>query len=316
MIFGEGRVKDLYRQALWGPGMAIAGRLPATWEQRAFRLLGRGAGRLAQRKRIEVEENLRRAFSDGLLSDGRAIETVVGTVFATHFANQYVGPSFSRCTVSNWPRYLSWQGLEHLETAEKDGCGVVLAHPHMGPAQLPLHVLGLLGKDVIQVGGGRVTRVQLSAVGEWARQRRLSFEINMPVRVHDGRAYLRPLVRALQTGSIVLSAVDGTGGGEELGRRERRTILGQSMPIPLGPVWMALHGNARLHPLHCYRSCKGDSMYTAVIGPQIRMNRSGHHDQAIHEGIDQLATWLDKVLREHPGDWLFWDGFAPGALLP
>jgi hypothetical protein len=36
----------------------------------------------------------------------------------------------------------------------------------------------------------------------------------------------------------------------------------------------------------------------------------------LEDGADHLAQWLDRVLRNHPGDWLFWDGFAPGALLP
>ena len=316
MIFGESRVKDWYRKAMWGPGMSIATRLPATWEQRVFRLLGRSAGHLARRKRKEVDENLRRVFSTGHGDNFPAIDTVVGRAFASHFANQYVGPTFLRCTRSTWSKYLSWEGLDHLAAAEQEDCGVVLAHPHMGPAQLPLHVLGLMGKDVTQVGGGRVTRIQLSDVGEWARNRRLSYESNMSVKLHDGRSYLRPLLRSLASGGIVLTAMDGTGGGKELGRRQNCMVLGHSMPMPLGPVWLALHGNARLHPLHCYRSRSGSSLYTAVIGSEIRLNRDLPPDDGLKEGVGRLAIWLDSVLRDHPGDWLFWDGFAPGALLP
>ena len=89
MIFGEGRIKDWYRQALWGPGMSVAARLPITWEHRAFRLLGRSAGLVARRKRMEVEENLRRAFLGGANVGGHSMRATVGHVFASHFANQY-----------------------------------------------------------------------------------------------------------------------------------------------------------------------------------------------------------------------------------
>ena len=88
------------------------------------------------------------------------------------------------------------------------------------------------------------------------------------------------------------------------------------MPIPLGPVWLALHGNARLHPLHCYRSRTGSSLYTAVVGSEIPLKRDHAVERVLLDGTGQLAAWLDSVLRDHPGDWLFWDGFAPGALLP
>jgi lauroyl/myristoyl acyltransferase len=316
MIFGEGITKDLYRRALWGPGMMAMQGLPSPWEHRLVRCLGRAASAVAPRKRREVEENLRRAFPSGLVPDGRSVSVVAEDVFASHFANQYVGPSFTACTVESWPQYLAWRGLSHLEAARADGCGVVLAHPHMGPAQLPLHVLGLLGMDVVQIGGGRVTRVTLSDTGEWAKNQRTALERRMPVRIHDGRSYLRPLVRALASGSIVLSAADGTGGGDEIGRRLIRTVLEHQMGIAVGPIWLAARGNARLHTVHCYRNPGDGPLYVAEIGEEIPIDRDQPILDLLEDGADHLAQWLDRVLRNHPGDWLFWDGFAPGALLP
>ena len=169
---------------------------------------------------------------------------------------------------------------------------------------------------MVQIGGGRVTRVDLSATGEWARARREAYEERMPVRVHDGKAYLRPLLRFLADGGIVLSAADGTGGGEEIGRRLRRSVLGSHMGIPAGPIWLAIRGSARLHTLHCYRSKAAGPLYIAEIGPEISLSRDVPIQDSLEQGADLLARWLESVLRAHPGDWLFWDGFAPGALLP
>jgi len=316
MICGEGTIKDIYRRLIWGPGVRAMEALPAPWEQRFVRGLGRSAAYIATRKRDEVERNLRRAFPGGLGSDGRLVTDIAEEAFASHFANQYLGPTFASCTTDQVHRYLSWRGLSHLTSAEREGRGVVLAHPHMGPAQLPLHVLGLSGKRVAQIGGGRVARVSLSSTGEWARTRRESFEERMAVHLHDGRAYLRPLLRFLETGGIVLSAADGTGGGDEIGRRLYRSVLGHQMGIPAGPAWLALRGNARLHTLHCYRNRGSGPLYIAEIGPELVLDRNGSLERGLETGVDQLAHWLDAVLREHPGDWLFWDGFAPGALLP
>jgi lauroyl/myristoyl acyltransferase len=316
VIFGEGKAKDLYRRLVWGPGVTGVGLLPVGVEHRVFRGLGRVASVAAPRKRREVEENLARAFPSGRVPDGRLLSVIASDAFAAHFANQYIGASFVRCTGEDWPVYLAWRGLSRLQTHIRDGLGVVLAHPHMGPAQLPTHVLGRLGLDVVQVGGGRITRVALSETGEWARQRRADLESEMSVPVHDGAQYLRPLLRRLGNGAVVMTAADGTGGGSELGRRLVRTVLDQPMGIPVGPVWLALKSGAPLLTLHCYRNPGDGPLYIAEVGDEIQLDRDQPTAGVLEDGADHLAAWLDRVLRAHPGDWLLWDGFAKGALLP
>jgi lauroyl/myristoyl acyltransferase len=272
--------------------------------------------RVARRKRDEVVTNLMRAFPSGTVPDGRAVEVVAEDVFATHFANQYIGFSFDKCDARTWPVYLGWNGLDVLESFRRAGRGVVLAHPHMGPAQLPLHVLGRLDWPVTQVGGGVVTRVELSDAGRWAAAERAALESKMPVRLHDGKRFLRPLIRSLSDGEVVLTAVDGTGGGEELGRRLERTVLGHAMSIPVSPVWLAARSGAALLTIHCYRNPGDGPLYMAEVGDEIPLDREQPMANILEDGADHLAAWLDGVLHAHPGDWLFWDGFAPGALLP
>jgi hypothetical protein len=57
-------------------------------------------------------------------------------------------------------------------------------------------------------------------------------------------------------------------------------------------------------------------MYVAEVGEEIHMDRDQPILDAIEDGADHIGVWLDRVLQAHPGDWLFWDGFAKGALLP
>jgi len=316
VIFGESKLKDLYRAAVWGVGIDALNALPVTAEHRVFRALGRVAAVGAVNKRRCVEKNMRLAFGGDHGPDGRSVSDIAAHAFASHFANQYIGASFGRCDEQRWSRYLSWRGLDRLRSHIEDGRGVVLAHPHMGPAQLPTHVLGRMGVDVVQIGGGRVTNVSLSAMGEWARQRRVSLESEMPVEIHDGARYLRPLLRRLCSGGVVMTAADGTGGGHEIGRRLFRPVLGQQMGIPVGPMWLALQSGAPLLTLHCYRDRGDASMYVAEVGEEIHMDRDQPILDAIEDGADHIGVWLDRVLQAHPGDWLFWDGFAKGALLP
>lgn len=306
MIVGESRWKDAYRRVVWGPWRQLLERAPYGWEYRANRALGRAAGWASGAGRAQVRANLERAFPgrDGL--DAIAAET-----FAAHFANQYASFAFGRITDGNWRAYLRFDGLDRLYSARERGRGVVLMHPHMGPAQLPLCALGAMGLPVHQVGGGEVV-VEKSATGAWATDLRHRLESRLPATLHDGGGFLRGVLRALGAGAIVLSACDGTGGGRELGRRVARTVLGQPMGVPVGAFYLAWRSGAPLLTLHTVSDGPG---HVSVIGEEVPVVRDGALDDALEAGADFTAAWLTLLLSRHPGEWHFWDQFHPGGLL-
>ncbi len=308
MVFGESKLKDLYRQVVWGPYRQLLEACPPAWEYRANRRLGVLAGLLAGGKRRDVVENLRLAFPDRQDLDTIAIEA-----FATHFLNQYASFAFGKITRENWTSYLRFEGMEQIEAARAAGQGVVLLHPHMGPAQLPLCVLGVLGWPIHQIGGGE-TATEKSEIGRWASAERARLEARMPVKLQDGTGYLRGVLRALQAGEVVLTACDGTGGGQELGRRYERVVLGQRMRLPVGGFYLAKRGNARLHPLVTVRDPQDPRRHLSIIGPQL-LSGNGDLKQVLEDGADRTALLMEDLLRRYPGQWLFWDAFKPGELL-
>ncbi len=308
MVFGESRAKDVYRKVVWGPYRRSFDHLPPAAELRANRLLGHVVAIVARGKRRAVAGNMARA---GL---AQPLSTPSRDAFATHFVDQYISWSFGRVTPENAAAYLTLEGQQHLDAALAHGRGVVVMHPHMGPAQLPLCVLGVLGYRMNQVGGGGVEGT-LSETGAWATGMRHRLEEDLKARVWDGGGFLRPVLRALEGGEVVMTAMDGTGGGRELGRRLERTVLGQRMRLPVGPVYLALKSGAPLLTLHTFRDRGGPAPYRTVIGPEIPLPREARVKDALEVGADAVAQHLGRFLREHPGDWHFWDEFRPGRFL-
>lgn len=306
MIVGESPLKDAFRRVVWGPWRQLLERAPLGWEYRANRAVGRAAGWTSGTKRAEVRANLERAFPGRAGLDRLAAET-----FAAHFANQYASFAFARITDGTWSSYLRFEGLDRLYAARDRGRGVVLMHPHMGPAQLPLCALGAMGLPVHQVGGGGVV-TEKTATGEWATALRHRLESRLPVTLHDGGGFLRGVLRALASGAIVLSACDGTGGGRELGRRLVRSVLGQPMAVPVGAFYLAWRSGAPLLTLHTVADGPG---HVSVIGQEVHVVRDGTLDEALEAGADFTAAWLTLLLARHPGEWHFWDQFHPGGLL-
>lgn len=312
MIVGEHPLKDVYRDVVWGPGREILERLPPSLELDLVAAGGRLAAAALRGRRMALLQNLARAFPERAPDE---LDHIARRAFQAHLANQYISFSFSRCDARTWPRYLEFQGLARLQEAWARGRGVVLMHPHMGPAQLPLHVLGVLGWPMHQIGGGRVTLVALSEAGRRAAETRARLERRMPVTLHDGKRFLRPALRALQGGAVLMSACDATGGGEELGRRLTRRVLGQRMPVPVGPAWLAWKSGAALLTVVTHRAAGRRPRWVAEIGPELVLTRDQGRARALEDGADQTAAFLERCLRAWPGDWLFWDGFQPGGLL-
>ena len=293
---------------MWGPYRRAFDRLPPGSEVRANRLLGRVVARAAAGKRGQVAENLGRAFP------GRDLDPIVDQLFQTHFMEQYISWSFHRIDRETWPRYLRLEGREHLDAALGRGRGAVLLHPHMGAAQMPLAVLGVLGYPVNQIGGGGVD-VPLSETGRWAESMRHTLEEHIQARIWDGNGFLRPVLRALGDNEVVLTAMDGTGGGKEMGRRLTRTVLGQPMNLPVGGLYLALRSGAPLLPLVTYAARDGRSLFVSELGAPLHLDRDARLRDALEAGVDQVAALLDAALRAHPGDWHFWDEFQPGRFL-
>ncbi len=308
MVFGESRIKDLYRRVVWGPYRQAFDHLPPGTEVRANRLLGRVVARAARGKREQVAKNLVRAFP------GEDTAPIIDQLFQTHFMEQYISWSFHRLDRDTWPRYLRLEGRGHLDEALAAGRGAVLVHPHMGAAQMPLAVLGVLGYAVNQIGGGGVD-VPLSPTGKWAEGMRHGLEERIQARIWDGTGFLRPVLRALGDNEVVLTAMDGTGGGREMGRRLTRTVLGQPMNLPVGGLYLALRSGAPLLPLVTYAAHDGGSLFVSEIGAPVVLDREARVRDALETGADQVALLLDRQLRAHPGDWHFWDEFQPGRFL-
>ncbi len=308
MVIEENPLKDAYRRFVWGPWREGLERLPATWEYRANRRLGLLAGALAGSKMAQVQENLRRG-----LGPRPDIAALARETMGTHFLNQYASFAFGRIAVDNWDSYLRFDGIEPIEAHARARRGLVLLHPHMGPAQLPLCVLGVRGYRVHQIGGGEPA-VEKSETGRWATQLRHDLEQRMPVTLHQGGGYLRSLLRALKDGEIVLTAADGTGGGKEIGRRYTRQVLGHAVGVPVGGFYLASRSGAALHPLHTVRDPQKPGRWLSVIGPEVVLP-SGKLDDVLEFGADWTARYLSEVLAKHPGEWHFWDGFQPGGLI-
>jgi phosphatidylinositol dimannoside acyltransferase len=304
MKFEESPLKKAYRVGFWyGLRPALRG-LPPGHEFQVFRALGRQASRLPGPARDRIQANLGRVFPDPAQRD-----EVLVRAYEEHFCTQYVSFTFPRIDSANRQHYIRLHGVEHLQRALAPGRGAVLAHPHMGCAQLPHFPLAARGYRMMQIGGGG-TNLRLARMGRRVARARTRLESLLPAEVADGKAFLRPALRHLRGGGVLLTAVDGTGSGEEIGRREVHTVFGHRFRVPVGPVYLAYRADAALLPLLVVRREDGPG-FDGFIEPEIPIPDIPL-DGVLAWGAELMALMLDRWLRRHPGEWDFWDEFHPG----
>jgi len=302
--FQESPLKDAYRLALWyGIRPALRG-LPPGHEFEVFRAIGRQVGRVPGGTRDKVDANLGRVFDPG-----PDFDDLRERVFEEHFCTQYVSFTFPRIGPRTMDHYIRMHGVEHLDAAAAQGRGVVLAHPHMGCAQLPHFALANHGYRMMQIGGGG-KNLQFSRLGQRVADTRVALEQLIPATLVDGQGFIRPVLRHLSEGGVLLTAVDGTGSGDEIGRRVERSVLGQRFRTPVGPVYLAKRSGAALLPLLVVRREDGPG-FDGFIEPAIPIP-DRPVKKVLDWGADLMALMLDDWLRRYPGEWDFWDEFHPG----
>ncbi len=306
MVFDESPLKDAYRIAVWYGLRHGVRALPPGREFSLYRRMGDLAFLLPTSTRAKAIEHI------GLVVKNETeARKVAREAFGTHFVEKYLNFTFPRIVDDNRRSYVVVEGIEHLEEATRGGRGAVLAHPHMGAAQLPHFELAARGYRMMQIGGG-APALELSPVGKRAQAIRAEMEEHMPARVISGKSFLRPVLRHLKEGGVLLTAIDGTGGGEEMGRRVERAVAGLKMRVPVGAAFLASRSGAALLPLVTVRNGK-EPGFRSFIGPPIDLPKD--KDRAVEVGTDALAAFLGECLQKYPGEWHFWDHLVPGELL-
>lgn len=310
MVFNEHPLKDLYRLLVWWPYRGVLEQLPAGVEVQANRGLGGLLAMISAGRRRELAGILQ-----GALGKRDDLGEIAASLFKTHLANQYVVFSFQKVTLENSDKFLEIDGLHHIDEALQKGKGVIIAHPHFALPQLPLHVLGVKGYKMNQIGGGRPD-VSFSAVGEKVASIREKLESRICANLHDATGFMRPALRALADNEVLFTASDGTGSGSELGRREVVEVLGQQMNMPVFAVWAALKSGATVVPMVSYHTPDGPSLYRVEFEEPLKL-RGPKEQGALVDGVNQFGARFERWLTEHPADWHFWDKWhdSDGGLL-
>lgn len=285
-------LQDFARVLVWFPFRWATTALPPRRSFALFESLGSFAYFLYRGKRALLTERISRAFPDW---DPAKVDAEVRACFRNYFADRFIINLIPRLSRDSIEQLATLEGENHLRSARLEGRGTVLVHPHFGPSQLPLLFLGYRGYPVAQMG---FREISAGTVARKTDKLRLRLEHQMPVRHFFADEYLRPVLRWLREGRLLMTAGDGTGGGRRIGKFRRAWLLGKPKEMPMGPYRLALNSESPILPVIALREKCG--FYRIRIHPALQT-------RSMEAMQDEFARWFETYLSATPGQWHFWD---------
>lgn len=256
---------------------------------------------LRPRLRRNVEDNLRRVLRDA--ADDGQWRAAVHEVFRTQAKNLYDLFRLPKLQVAALEELVEVQGWEHVEAALEAGRGMVAAVPHLGNLEVVSHVAVARSKPLTVP----VERLRPEALFRLMMRLRTRWGLKL-VPLDSGA--LRALHRALRRNEIVGIAADRD--IQKIGARVH--LFGEETTIPDAPVVLALRTGAKLVPVCMTRRKTG---FRLDIYPPLRLVETGDTRQDVQVNTQRLATVLEGMIRQHPGQWVVfepvWDAGPKGG---
>jgi phosphatidylinositol dimannoside acyltransferase len=291
----ENLLQDISRLVVWYPFRWLTRVLPLRTKMRLFEYCGDFAFTIYKKKRTLLDRRLALALPH--LTSSQRQENIRAS-FRNYFVDRFLINLVPDLDGHQIDSLASLDGEEYLRQAQEQGRGVVLIHAHFGPSQLPLIYLGYKGYCLAQLGLRE--HVETSAIGQATQDLRWQLEHQMPVTHFYANDYLRPVVRWLGQGHILMTAGDGTGGGRHIGKFQSVQLLGHRMSMPIGAYRLAAARQSPILTIIALRQRCG--YYQIIIRPFMDAD-AGH----LKNPQQQFAAWLEPYLAQTPGQWHFWD---------
>lgn len=297
MIVSEGILRDVMRLVIWYPVRWVLYVLPIRLGLGFINFLGTLDYHIFNGKKRMIKTNVAEVFPG---KDEAWTSEVVKTYIKNHYVNQLQIILFPKTWLSNSEGFHSFEGLERLDDALKEGKGCILLHPHFGPAQLPLHILGIKGYNMMQLG--YLTDEGLSYIGKNVAFRlRIKLESKIKARIVQADSFLRPLFEWLKSGDVLMMTGDGAGGRKLIGKYRPFSFCNGMYLFPIGAATLAAKTGAPMLPMFITVE---NGKYKTNIEPPIYVKND---DEDIYRATACFVAIFERYLMNNPGFWHFWD---------
>lgn len=255
--------------------------------------LGRGLGavffRLAPKRLLErgIQQAMR-----GMEASYAEAKSLIRELFGNLGQMMIEELYIPRLTSENIKKYVTIDGLDNLRQAVNSGRGVVFLTAHIGNWEWLAAGLSLAGFPITTI----VKQQPNAQYSRFLNEYREKTGVEVFSR---GTSEMIKAARALKKGKVLGFLADQDGGKEGV----FVDFLGKKASTPTGPAFFAEKLDAVVIPGFIFHQPSGG--HRIVIGPQFPYERSGDLKQDIYTNTIRMTEIIEKVIKEHPTDWLW-----------
>ena len=285
--------KNLLRWFLFAPFRLIAPLLPA---QVLYCIGSAGGGlyyRMSGRVMKKMEAGFRAIMPAEELYD---VNQVMVRTCRNYIQSELEVFLYGRMNRANIDRFVSIEGVEHIDQALAGGKGVILLHAHFGNAHMLMPGLGHRGYKVNQVGllpsdsaamlEDVLYRPPDRLVMSWFKLKE-ECEKKLPVKfIYLGRG-MRPAIECLKRNELLAISIDG--------------VDGEMISVPFlrgkalfmtGPARLSVATGAAIIPIFTVRKTSG--RHRLVIEPPLK------DDCSPEDRVSAFASLLESYMKRFP----------------
>lgn len=256
---------------------------------------------ILKRYRQAVKENLR------IVGKGAYTEKDVSRLAKRCFQNYSLKlldyMAMERLNSQNKSKWIEKEmGEEHLKKALERGKGVICVTPHLGNWELGGYVLAQKGYP-IHILTLKEESQFLSRYEKRLRQMVGIHTIMIDPTERPNLAILE-IAKCLRRNEIVAMVADRTYNGQAI----EVDFFEQPTQFPTGAIHLALETGAAVIPVFVIQNKK--LKYLGIIDEPIPLKRNIDKNEAIRQGVQEMAKRFERVICRYPDQWLnffpFW----------
>jgi len=242
-----------------------------------------------KKQQKELEEKVRLFFP---VQDPHRIKRIVKGIFELRGGRKMQRYLIPRMDDQFIQRFVTIEGLDHLNKAMKEGRGILMMAGHIGNPHIGFSVLRTMGYQITIIKGGKSKKTD-------DRRYRYSDPPEYTIFTEDAPLSKNSRERALdvlRSGRTLYYSMDAFGGK----RRVEVPFLGRNMAFATGTLYLARQTNAIVLPfIHLYRHGKIELIFRAPIDVGWK---NGEEDY--RRMITEFTGWMESIILKYPEEYM------------
>ncbi|QWR76327.1 lysophospholipid acyltransferase family protein [Candidatus Magnetomonas plexicatena] len=293
-------VKDIFRFVYYYPFRYLVGLLPFSLSYRLIKALGSIGFKIDKKKEFAYSKEVKRLFPN--IPD-EEVRNIAKETLLNFLQNEIETLMFPNINKDNIDLFIEYVGLENLDIALKQGCGVILLFAHFGANQMVMPAIGYKGYKMSQLGAPATVwndKDDVSYIKRKNMEIKWRHEQTLPVTHINVFGSLKEAFLCLKRNEILGVAIDGGGGKDwvEVEFFDKRALYST------GAIDIALRTNAVILPVFMVRG--HNSRHTMIIEQPLVCPEGADKTETITNYTAAFVSRLESYVAKYPWHYMYY----------